>query len=390
MTAILVTEAEGAKLIADRAKHEHMPVIKPTGRAGLVPVEPAPSESAERSLADVEKSLFLALHRDRMTVIDIGRLLLEAKRKVEPGQWLPWLSQHFGKSESSAQNYMSAARWAAKYPTVGDLKLRPTALYYFGSLARHVENHTIDAAAAAEVEARILALAKTKWVDVEDCKVIGQDLQRAAATPVLSLDFERDPNAKPKPKPAKRFSDLTPEEARQAVARRAALEANNAALRFPQVAAAKAAAERTAADLKPISDTLTEATALATAQRAQARAEQQATWDGLDEDAKQARMKEHKAERAALSSEERARYGNLKGAVKTLVKLTPADVADAPVDDDTLLRAALLLIDIVALRAERAELKLAQRTPARVKRDAAEAARRPGWRLDGTAPLTGG
>jgi hypothetical protein len=53
------------------------------------------------------------------------------------------------------------------------------------------------------------------------------------------------------------------------------------------------------------------------------------------------------------------RYGNLKGAVKTLVKLTPADVADAPVDDDTLLRAALHLIDIVALRAERAELKLA-------------------------------
>jgi len=41
------------------------------------------------------------------------------------------------------------------------------------------------------------------------------------------------------------------------------------------------------------------------------------------------------------------------------VKLTPADVADAPVDDDTLLRAALHLIDIVALRAERAELKLA-------------------------------
>jgi len=120
--------------------------------------------------------------------------------------------------------------------------------------------------------------------------------------------------------------------------------------------------ERTA-DLKSIAGTLAEATALATAQRAQVRAERQATWDGLDKDAKHARMKEHKAEhkaeRAALSSEEQMRYGNLKGAVKTLVKLTPADVADAPVDDDTLLRAALHLIDIVALRAERAELKLA-------------------------------
>jgi hypothetical protein len=34
----------------------------------------------DRSLADIESVLASALHRERLTVIDIGRLLTEAKR----------------------------------------------------------------------------------------------------------------------------------------------------------------------------------------------------------------------------------------------------------------------------------------------------------------------
>ena len=62
-------------------------------------------------------------------VINIGNLLLEAKEQLKHGEWLPWLKANFGSSIRSAQNYMAAARFAAKYATVAHLRLRPTALY---------------------------------------------------------------------------------------------------------------------------------------------------------------------------------------------------------------------------------------------------------------------
>ena len=56
-----------------------------------------------------------------------GDLLIEAKRQLEHGQWLPWLRDHVKISEREAQRYMRLARnravTEAKNDTVSDLTL---------------------------------------------------------------------------------------------------------------------------------------------------------------------------------------------------------------------------------------------------------------------------
>jgi hypothetical protein len=41
--------------------------------------------------------------------IEAGQLLLQAKDKVEHGEWLPWLTEHCERSERQAQRYMKIA-----------------------------------------------------------------------------------------------------------------------------------------------------------------------------------------------------------------------------------------------------------------------------------------
>jgi hypothetical protein len=65
----------------------------------------------------------------RGCIVEIGRELIEAKAEVEHGQWLPWLSDEFGWSKSTAENYMNVA---TKFPTIGNLTgitIDATALY---------------------------------------------------------------------------------------------------------------------------------------------------------------------------------------------------------------------------------------------------------------------
>jgi len=63
--------------------------------------------------------------------IEVGGLLQEAKDDVlDHGEFLPWIKTRWSFSESSAQNFMKAHKLATKFPTVGDSKLSPTALYW--------------------------------------------------------------------------------------------------------------------------------------------------------------------------------------------------------------------------------------------------------------------
>lgn len=67
----------------------------------------------------------------RGCIVEIGRELIEAKRDIPHGQWLPWLETEFGWALRTAQNYMQAAE-AFKYATVAhfsDLTIDATALY---------------------------------------------------------------------------------------------------------------------------------------------------------------------------------------------------------------------------------------------------------------------
>jgi hypothetical protein len=115
-------------------------------------------KKARRSIKVIASELHIALKRETTDIIAIGDLLLEAKDQLEHDLWLPWLEINFGSSIRTAQNYMSAARFALKYATVAHLKLKPTALYWLGQ--------NMDIIALDEIEA-ILKAAETKWVDHE-------------------------------------------------------------------------------------------------------------------------------------------------------------------------------------------------------------------------------
>mgnify|MGYP006285361379 CR=1 FL=1 len=66
---------------------------------------------------DVERSALAMAER----AIDAGRLLVEAKKLVGHGGWLPWLKEHVGMSERTARRYMQLAKAGLKTAIVADL-----------------------------------------------------------------------------------------------------------------------------------------------------------------------------------------------------------------------------------------------------------------------------
>jgi Protein of unknown function (DUF3102) len=112
----------------------------------------------QRTLADVERELGFALRAKTGAMLDIGRLLNEAKDHLDDhGQWLPWLRRYSALSERSTQRYMKAARWvdSLKSDTVSDLDLAylsTRAIYELssGKYDDKVVEQVLSAAAAAQ------------------------------------------------------------------------------------------------------------------------------------------------------------------------------------------------------------------------------------------------
>ena len=162
MTAIQVTEAEAAKLIKARSPKREPGSYDTTNtvhnmladaRAVLNdadvksdPAEPDPTPTPDsvvpgRILADIEKDIAALSKVQRKNVYQMGALLIEANERVVHGDWLPWLHEHFERSVSTAENYMSAARYLAKFPTVGNLKLRDSAVYWLAGKSSLAESN---------------------------------------------------------------------------------------------------------------------------------------------------------------------------------------------------------------------------------------------------------
>jgi hypothetical protein len=136
-----------------------------------------------RDLKVITKELQTALTRETADIIAIGKLLDEANEQLEHGEWLPWLAENFGSSVSTADNYMAAARFAAKFPTVGNLRLRPTALYVLGhDLASPSGLYDCKAIRA------IFSEAKTKWVNEKRAREIAEALQKPKPEPIPTLE----------------------------------------------------------------------------------------------------------------------------------------------------------------------------------------------------------
>jgi hypothetical protein len=94
-----------------------------------------------RTLSEIADAVHLL---EQGNIIDIGDLLLEAKdQECEHGEWLEWLADaEFDFSVDTAERYMKAAKLAAKYATLRNLKLGKTTLY---ALADHEREEDLPA-----------------------------------------------------------------------------------------------------------------------------------------------------------------------------------------------------------------------------------------------------
>ena len=122
-----------------------------------------------RNLAVITGELQTAMEVGNSNIITIGGLLIEAREQVEHGGWIDWLYENFDSSVSTAENYMNAARLAAAFPTVGNLKLRPSVLYLLGGAKSPIfDSNAIEA---------ILQEAETNWVSSTRAWDIAYSLQ---------------------------------------------------------------------------------------------------------------------------------------------------------------------------------------------------------------------
>jgi DUF3102 family protein len=62
-------------------------------------------------------------------IIEIGRLLTEAKQIAGHGNWLPWLEREFGWTDRTAENFINVHKLAAKSENFSDLSLPVSGLY---------------------------------------------------------------------------------------------------------------------------------------------------------------------------------------------------------------------------------------------------------------------
>jgi hypothetical protein len=105
-----------------------------------------------RTIDVITDELHVALRRETADILTIGGLLAEAKEQVPHGEWLPWLKNEFSMSERSAQKYVKAADFVAKYELGADLKLSPSALFL---LSRYDRREVTDAVIKAAKEKRL-------------------------------------------------------------------------------------------------------------------------------------------------------------------------------------------------------------------------------------------
>lgn len=74
---------------------------------GVAP--PAIVRTARRSLAECAEAANAAVKKSEAGIIEIGRALLEAKAQLDRGEWLPWLTENFRASLSTAKRAIRAA-----------------------------------------------------------------------------------------------------------------------------------------------------------------------------------------------------------------------------------------------------------------------------------------
>jgi len=125
-----------------------------------------------RRLATIVDDLDRALKREVKNVIDIGGLLVEAKKQVKHGDWYGWLNQNFALSVASASWYMRLFD-KTKSLDSSDLKIRADLLYAL----------FVDDKFAKPVKRQILREAKKKWVNMARAEQLQREHDQSDGKP---------------------------------------------------------------------------------------------------------------------------------------------------------------------------------------------------------------
>jgi Protein of unknown function (DUF3102) len=145
-----------------------------------------PVDKRQRPLEVIAADLNSALKRETTDIIKIGSLLVEAKAQLPHGKWLLWVTEHFPLSKSTVANYVNAYRFAIEFPNVGNLKIRPSALYMLASGLFNGKEIAV-----------ILKKAETQWVDSSIAYQIKPQPIRPEPHRALQSKTERKPLSNP-------------------------------------------------------------------------------------------------------------------------------------------------------------------------------------------------
>jgi hypothetical protein len=174
-----------------------------------------------RTLEHICGELSLAIQNRTAGMLEIGRLLNEAKDLIdEHGAWLPFLKRH-RIEERTAQRYMRAAKWAAdwtgKSDNLSDFDLgliTPQAIYALssGKFSDDVVEHVISAA-------------QHRHVGIADV----QQIAKAGTKATLLREIKAEQEAKAEAEIAERLAQATAAGFETIEAYDAAADAENAA-----------------------------------------------------------------------------------------------------------------------------------------------------------------
>lgn len=89
-----------------------------------VPTARDADTQTERTIDEITTDILQAQVDGGRAVLTIGNGLIEAKGKLNHGEWLPWLTENVGYSEKQAENYMKIARNYSNPQLVADLGMR--------------------------------------------------------------------------------------------------------------------------------------------------------------------------------------------------------------------------------------------------------------------------
>jgi len=152
-----------------------------------------------------------ALRSQTKNVIEVGKLLVESRKHLEPGDWQAWLTENFDLSIRTAQRYVATAEYVARKSsdTVSDLANLSARVLY--RLAEGDFDERVEAAILAEARKRRVdedamwaiceKLAPPDDTDADDADDQEDGDEPAAVDPEIAAILDGPPPAVPPPAP---------------------------------------------------------------------------------------------------------------------------------------------------------------------------------------------